>query len=1256
MPSKRLNHRDYRVAWICPLEVEQVAAMEMLDEEHQSLPQPRMDTNIYNLGSINNHNVVIAGLPKVGNCATATVVTQMRTTFPNLEYGLLVGIGGGVPVKTDHGMIRLGHVVVGEPTGTHSGAIQYDHGKANDGRFERKGFLTPPPRVLLNAAREVAVQRQRTDYDPVWINASRLQTGSRKLGRFLSPGFENDFLYPPGYVHRQQGKPCAQGCDPRLRIRRPTDEDPYFVVVHRGTIASGELVIKSAKKRDDLAREHDVLCFEMEAAGALVDFPCIVIRGISDYCDSHKNDQWHGYASAVAAAYARELFFHIPAEEERQTQTSSSDEQRWLRCLYTTDYTFHRASIVKPVSGTCVWFLQHPMYKDWLSRSRSGLLWVSGHPGCGKSVLASFLIGELTAQQGRKSNTSVLYFFCDDKIQEHRNAPAILRGIIHQLAIVYPRLFSRHGAPELARRGEIAANELTTLWDIFLSMLRDPECGSLIIVVDALDECQETDRARFLGLITSLFTQISASLRGKWVKMLTTSRPEISIADALESLQEVRLKAEDEAESISQDVAVVTKKRLDDVLRRYNTPAHVLQKLTESLSRRAGQTFLWVDLVLQMIERNAEASEEALEEMVNELPTGLDGVYNKILARGEGRNRARTIGILQAIIAAYRPLSLWELNYITSVRAGDGPFTDLQGRLQPNMARTLQLLCGPLLKIVNSNVSLVHQTAKEFLLHSDSLGSASTGGWKHCLSSVDSHMGIGRSCVLALCGKLESLDPTIGSRAFQKYAQDFWIRHVSTCQKKLEPSLVEQVITLNEHYLSKDNYLRLPGAWSEVAISPQTRLAFAASCGFTTIVDALLDRGDQINHVDSTGMTAIGFSALSCHEDAVQLLLRRGADPSLGAKGAVKMALIGGDPNIVLGLLRAGAPWASIEGEHELAMAAEMGHEELLRYLSHCKIRMDQKLNSGGETAIIMAAKRGDSTMTRQLLDTVDTQDDLGRTALHWASDFGFKFLVDILANAGADLDARCSRNETPFLKAVKGGHVSIARFLFTRGADPNLSDNQDATPLWWASAKGLEHMVLFLLGVSNMTAQQGPPGSLAWWARANGHERVARLIEDKLSSPPNLLDKMEEESEYSIPDPRFHVGTSMVVPVMVRGREIKALVCTGAQVTIMSLPLAQGCKIDRLIDTRYSGVARGVGSAVIVGRVHVFEIQLGGVSFSTSVTVMESFEAQLLLGLDFLRRHRCTVDFHHSKLVFPIAKKSVEMFEVMTEKQRNDV
>jgi nucleoside phosphorylase len=264
-------------------------------------------------------------LHQPGNSSAATVVTQMRMTFPNLTFGLLVGIGGGVPVKTDNGMIRLGDVVVSKPAGEYSGVIQYDHGKAEVGNFRRKGALPPPPAVLLNAAQDLAAHRARARKDSILENIRRIDVSIRGLRRYKHPGLTHDCLYRPDYIHLRPGVSCEKcGCDPDQRIPRYNDDeddgaDPY-VVIHRGTIASGELLVKDAQLRDELAQQHGgILCFETEAAGAFTDFPCIVIRGISDYCDSHKNDLWHGYAAATAAAYSRQLLFHMPVDEVKRS-------------------------------------------------------------------------------------------------------------------------------------------------------------------------------------------------------------------------------------------------------------------------------------------------------------------------------------------------------------------------------------------------------------------------------------------------------------------------------------------------------------------------------------------------------------------------------------------------------------------------------------------------------------------------------------------------------------------------------------------------------------------------------------------------------------------------------------------------------------------------------------------------------------------------------------------------------------------------
>ncbi|KAF2398552.1 kinesin, partial [Trichodelitschia bisporula] len=110
---------EYTIGWVCALPIELAAAREMLDEEHQSLPRHVPDSNIYVLGNIGEHNIVLVSLPagQMGTTPAASVVARMQSTFSSIRFGLMVGIGGGVPSrKVD---IRLGDVVVSEPSNVH---------------------------------------------------------------------------------------------------------------------------------------------------------------------------------------------------------------------------------------------------------------------------------------------------------------------------------------------------------------------------------------------------------------------------------------------------------------------------------------------------------------------------------------------------------------------------------------------------------------------------------------------------------------------------------------------------------------------------------------------------------------------------------------------------------------------------------------------------------------------------------------------------------------------------------------------------------------------------------------------------------------------------------------------------------------------------------------------------------------------------------------------------------------------------------
>lgn len=301
---------DYTVGWICALPVELAASAELLDKEHPPLPQDTKDSNSYTFGSIGEHNVVIGCLPfgQMGLVSAASVATQMKSRFKSIRFGLMVGIGGGVPSEIAD--IRLGDVVVSLPNGQNGGVVQYDLGKTlTEGQNIRTGSLNAPPQILLTALAAVEAARMRDKFD---IETSLSSLGER-LPKFAHPRTLKDHLYKPTYAH-SRGATCANCQDDQLEERDERETDD--VAIHYGTIASGNKVMKDGVERDRLSNElGGVLCFEMEAAGLMNNFPCVVIRGICDYADSHKNKGWQPYAAATAAAFAKGLLGLIPKAE-----------------------------------------------------------------------------------------------------------------------------------------------------------------------------------------------------------------------------------------------------------------------------------------------------------------------------------------------------------------------------------------------------------------------------------------------------------------------------------------------------------------------------------------------------------------------------------------------------------------------------------------------------------------------------------------------------------------------------------------------------------------------------------------------------------------------------------------------------------------------------------------------------------------------------------------------------------------------------
>ncbi|KAH7002958.1 xylose isomerase-like protein [Fusarium venenatum] len=328
------NPLDYTIGWICAIKPEYVAAQVFLDEEH---PAPSSlsfaDENTYTLGRMGDHNVVITVLPpgRVGSVNAAHVAVSLRRSFPNLQVTLMVGTAGGAP--SDKHDIRLGDVVVSSPGQGHTGVFYYDFGKAIQNEdFLNTASLSRPPEVLQQATIQLQT-RYETHGHQLQQSISEILDKYPKLrkGGYERPKSSTDRLYLSDVIHppHHSEDDCAMSCGNNLAkmvergMREGKDCDPS---IYCGLIASGNTFISDAGIRDELIARNDVLCFDMETCGLMNALPCMAIRGISNYADTHVNKVWQGYAAMAAVAYAKDLLTCVPRYQVDTSKTMGGTE------------------------------------------------------------------------------------------------------------------------------------------------------------------------------------------------------------------------------------------------------------------------------------------------------------------------------------------------------------------------------------------------------------------------------------------------------------------------------------------------------------------------------------------------------------------------------------------------------------------------------------------------------------------------------------------------------------------------------------------------------------------------------------------------------------------------------------------------------------------------------------------------------------------------------------------------------------------
>lgn len=233
-------------------------------------------------------------LPKMGNDFASIIATKLHVNFPSVNNLVVCGIAGGIPES-----VNLGDVVVST-----SGVIEYDYGTDKVDGFICKELTSECGGFLLEAVKYLKANE--------FIHG---ESWSKKLQHIISKSTEStDFSRPSSegshFELNEEGK--------YIEVERPASGKSKILY---GKIASGNAVKKNHIKRDELAKQHGIIAIEMESGGVnhsthLFGGGYIAIRGICDYCDENKNDAWHNYAAAVAAAYTCTLIESIPSNKK----------------------------------------------------------------------------------------------------------------------------------------------------------------------------------------------------------------------------------------------------------------------------------------------------------------------------------------------------------------------------------------------------------------------------------------------------------------------------------------------------------------------------------------------------------------------------------------------------------------------------------------------------------------------------------------------------------------------------------------------------------------------------------------------------------------------------------------------------------------------------------------------------------------------------------------------------------------------------
>lgn len=879
----------------------------------------------------------------------------------------------------------------------------------------------------------------------------------------------------------------------------------------------------------------------------------------------------------------------LQSQQDAKQQRLTRDEEKCLRLFRLTSnnkditYEWYKNRVENRVEDTCQWFLQHADFQQWLDQTSSPLL-VSADPGCGKSVLAKYLIDhELPAKS--TPGTSICYFFFKD--QDQNTARQALCAILHQLFTQNPALIDC-ATDSFVREGSKLINSTASLWNIFRKAVHDSRAGPVTVVLDALDECAMSEFRDLMENLQELFAKENDE--ESQLKVIMTSRPYEQIISEfrplLQKFPHVHIPGEEESETISQEVNSVIQYRVKQLARE----KHLSDKLKESLAEKflsmEHRTYLWVHLIFDYLKDALfKKTQKGIENAISKMPQTVNDAYESILARSQDRGEVRRI--LAIILAASAPLTLAEMNVAVSIDGDENcpdSIDDLDLEEEEDFKTRLRSICGLFITINDRRIYLIHLTAREFLLrpnassatkpaesslNSTSSPPASEFAWHHSITTQEANGIFAEICILYLnCLDSDVVDSLKGDVRMEllDYAAKNWAYHFNMINASTDSRIASIAFdicnTTNKRnawapIYSEDQYgidwdhkalagllemslfghlssvIMLLQRGADVNVKSKERnnapLSLAASRGHTDVIRHLLNSGAKVNTQNYRNRTPLLLAVDNGHVSAVEELLKAGADvfaKDLSDLTALHQATENDNEEIVKLVLKRGPAPCSVDMNDQtpFMIAIKKGVSNIIALYLEAGARILPEEDYNRDVVLLFAAQCGNNTIVKQFFDAganVNKSRLKGRTALSLA--VPFEEVVQFLLSAGAAVDSHDDdTGHTPLIQAALCNNEESIKLLVGAGADVNAVDNEGKTALSHGVAHEGVVRLLLASGAKVDWKDNGGLTPLMWAAKDMKSKAVGLLIE--AGADVSLTEPSGRNALSVCADSKFHI------------------------------------------------------------------------------------------------------------------------------------